>query len=149
MPAASDPIVILGCGFAGVNAARRLERTLPRDRAIILFSQENQLVFTPLLGNVVGSSINPMHVVWPVRQMVRRVACRTAAVTAIDLAARQVHYRTPANRPASQAFSQKLYEAAARDTNAAGSSASGASSGQGAGPVDDDDIVDAEIVDEG
>jgi molecular chaperone DnaK len=52
---------------------------------------------------------------------------------------------------ASQAFSQKLYEAAARDANAAGSSASGASAGQGAGAgsVDDDDIVDAEIVDEG
>jgi molecular chaperone DnaK len=43
---------------------------------------------------------------------------------------------------ASQAFSQKLYEAAARDTNAAGTSASGQSSGS------DDDIVDAEIVDE-
>ncbi|MFM7262951.1 MAG: molecular chaperone DnaK [Acidimicrobiales bacterium] len=42
---------------------------------------------------------------------------------------------------ASQAFSQKLYEAAARDANAAGTSASGASGG-------DDDIVDAEIVDE-
>ena len=46
---------------------------------------------------------------------------------------------------ASQAFSQKLYEAAARDTNAAGTSASGQS---GTGPVDDDEIVDAEIVDE-
>jgi molecular chaperone DnaK len=46
---------------------------------------------------------------------------------------------------ASQAFSQKLYEAAARDTAAAGSSASGQT---GAGSVNDDDIVDAEIVDE-
>ncbi len=43
---------------------------------------------------------------------------------------------------ASQAFSQKLYEAAARDSNAAGTSASGA------GQVNDDEIVDAEIVDE-
>ena len=43
---------------------------------------------------------------------------------------------------ASQAFSQKLYEAAARDTNAAGTSASGQTSST------DDDIVDAEIVDE-
>ena len=43
---------------------------------------------------------------------------------------------------ASQAFSQKLYEAAARDSAAAGTSASGQ-----AGPADDD-IVDAEIVDE-
>ena len=43
---------------------------------------------------------------------------------------------------ASQAFSQKLYEAAARDANAAGSSASGQAS-----DVSDDEIVDAEIVD--
>jgi molecular chaperone DnaK len=48
---------------------------------------------------------------------------------------------------ASQAFSQKLYEAASRDANAAGTSASGqASSGATAG--NDGDIVDAEIVDE-
>ena len=44
---------------------------------------------------------------------------------------------------ASQAFSQKLYEAAARDSEAAGTSASGAQ-----GASNDDDIVDAEIVDE-
>ena len=48
---------------------------------------------------------------------------------------------------ASQEFSQKLYEAASRDANAAGSSASGQDDGTGS--VDDDDIVDAEIVDEG
>jgi len=42
---------------------------------------------------------------------------------------------------ASQAFSQKLYEAASRDANATGTSASGANNA-------DDDIVDAEIVDE-
>jgi molecular chaperone DnaK len=46
---------------------------------------------------------------------------------------------------ASQAFSQKLYEAAARDTNAAGSSASGQDGETASG---DDDIVDAEIVDD-
>jgi molecular chaperone DnaK len=48
---------------------------------------------------------------------------------------------------ASQAFSQKLYEAAARDANATGTSASGQTD-NGAGSVDDAEIVDAEIVDE-
>ena len=43
---------------------------------------------------------------------------------------------------ASQAFSQKLYQAAARDSNAAGTSASGQSASG-----NDDEIVDAEIVD--
>jgi molecular chaperone DnaK len=46
---------------------------------------------------------------------------------------------------ASQAFSQKLYESAARDENAAGTSASGQTGGATSG---DDDIVDAEIVEE-
>ena len=49
---------------------------------------------------------------------------------------------TEALMGASQAFSQKLYEAAARDSQATGTSASGASQ------ASDDDIVDAEIVDE-
>ncbi|MDA3004616.1 MAG: molecular chaperone DnaK [Actinomycetota bacterium] len=44
---------------------------------------------------------------------------------------------------ASQAFSQKLYEAASRDANAGGTSASGQQTG-----ANDSDIVDAEIVDE-
>ncbi len=48
---------------------------------------------------------------------------------------------------ASQSFSQKLYEAAARDANAAGTSASGQTTDGPAGSGDDD-IVDAEIVDE-
>jgi len=49
---------------------------------------------------------------------------------------------------ASQAFSQKLYEAAARDSGADGTSASGQTGDNGAGAVNDDDIVDAEIVDD-
>ena len=48
---------------------------------------------------------------------------------------------------ASQSFSQKLYEAAARDANAAGTSASGQTN-TGASGAADDEIVDAEIVEE-
>ncbi|MDX2380769.1 MAG: Hsp70 family protein, partial [Acidimicrobiia bacterium] len=58
---------------------------------------------------------------------------------------------TEALMTASQAFSQKLYEAAAKDADAAGSSASGqdgGADGTAAGQVDDDEIVDAEIVDD-
>jgi molecular chaperone DnaK len=47
---------------------------------------------------------------------------------------------------ASQSFSQKLYEAAARDANATGTSASGQPTG--ANGSSDEEIVDAEIVDE-
>jgi molecular chaperone DnaK len=49
---------------------------------------------------------------------------------------------------ASQTFSQKLYETASRDANAAGTSASGQGGPTGATGASDDEIVDAEIVDE-
>ena len=54
---------------------------------------------------------------------------------------------TEALMAASQAFSQKLYEAAAKDAGAEGSSVSGQGD-SGTGDVNDDDIVDAEIVDD-
>jgi len=68
------------------------------------------------------------------------------ALTGNDIAAiRAAH---DALMGATQAFSQKLYEAASRDdAAAAGSSASGQAGGTGAGG--DDEIIDAEIVDEG
>ncbi len=50
---------------------------------------------------------------------------------------------------ASQSFSQKLYEAAARDSGAAGTSASGQSSAPSDDEIVDAEIVDAEIMDDG
>ena len=90
----SKRVVILGGGFGGVYTAKYLQRWLSTDWKIILLSQQNHTVFTPLLGDVVGSSINPMHVVWPMRRMLRRVDCRTAAATSIDLKRREVLYQT-------------------------------------------------------
>ena len=49
---------------------------------------------------------------------------------------------------ASQAFSQKLYEQAARDNSAEGTSASGQTGGSDTAGANDDDIIDAEIDDE-
>jgi molecular chaperone DnaK len=66
-----------------------------------------------------------------------------AALAGNDIAAIKTAHETL--MAASQAFSQKLYEAASRDdAGAAGTSASGQN---GAGSVDDGEIIDAEIVD--
>ena len=92
MESKSKTIVIVGGGFAGVDAARHLQRGLPPGWEIVLFSQENHLVFTPLLGDVVGSSINPLDVVVPLRQLLPRVFCRTEEVQKIDLATSEVEY---------------------------------------------------------
>jgi NADH dehydrogenase len=106
MNATARHLVIVGGGFAGVYAARYLQKRMPPGWNVVLFSQENHFIFTPLLGDVVGSSINPMHVVWPIRQMAQRVTCRTAALTRIDLAGGAVEYLTPRGDRAVQPFDQ-------------------------------------------
>src|SRR5271157_314043 len=100
----SKTIVIVGGGFAGAYLARALERSLPAEWEFVLFSEENFLTFTPLLAEVVGSSISPQHVVWPVRQFLRRTLCRTAEVTGLRLEAREVEYRLPDGRTARQPY---------------------------------------------
>ncbi|MFQ5992939.1 MAG: FAD-dependent oxidoreductase [Nitrospiraceae bacterium] len=88
-------VLIIGGGFAGVEAARRLQRGLPRDWEIVLYSQENHFVFTPLLSDVVGATITPIHVVCPIRQMVREVSCRTAQVVGLNCKNHEVRFERP------------------------------------------------------
>jgi NADH:quinone reductase (non-electrogenic) len=97
-------IVIVGGGFAGAELGRELHRRLPRGWEVQLFSRENHFVFTPLLAEVVGSAINPLHVVWPVREMVRGLDCRTAEVLRLDLPAREVVYRGARGEEERQGF---------------------------------------------
>lgn len=86
-------VAIVGGGFAGAAVARRLARMLPGGWDVVVYSRENHLVFTPMLAEVVGATINPLHVVWPVREMARGAVCRTAAVEELDLDGRQLVYR--------------------------------------------------------
>jgi NADH dehydrogenase len=100
----SRTVVIVGGGFAGAYLAGRLERRLPAGWELVLFSEENFLTFTPLLAEVVGSSIGAHHVVAPLRQSLRRTLCRTAAVTRLCLEAREVDYRLPDGRVGRQSY---------------------------------------------
>ena len=87
-------IVIVGGGFAAVAVARglvgRFGRRLPSGWEVVLYSEENHFVFTPLLTEVVGASINPLHSVWPLREMVPGISYRTVPVVGLDLESREV-----------------------------------------------------------
>jgi NADH:ubiquinone reductase (H+-translocating) len=80
-------IVIIGGGFAGIETARRLGRRFRgRDAVrVTLVSSENYFLFQPLLPEVVACSIEPAHILNPIRHLCRDVRhlCRT--VEAIDL----------------------------------------------------------------
>jgi NADH dehydrogenase len=87
-------VVIVGGGFGGLYAARRLQRTLAGqpDLAVVLISRENYLLFTPMLHEVAAGDLDPADIVNPVRRMARRVRLIQAEVTGIDLQARVVRY---------------------------------------------------------
>ena len=87
-------VVILGCGFAGLACARRLEKLWGTGsaRRVLLVSAENYFLFQPLLPEVVGGGVNPDHVINPIRLMLRRSAVRRSDVTKVDLERRRVEF---------------------------------------------------------
>jgi len=85
-------IVILGGGFGGMTTAENLERVFGADRSIdfTLVSETNALLFTPMLAEVAGSSLEPTHISSPLRTSLRRTQVVRGKATQIDLDRRRV-----------------------------------------------------------
>src|SRR6267142_2308637 len=87
-------IIIVGGGFGGVKCAKTLSRQLSPDAVdIVLFNRENHMVFSPLLAEAVGSSVNPLDAVVPLRQLLPRIFCRTEEVKGVDLTRSEIEYQ--------------------------------------------------------
>src|SRR5438105_2456120 len=100
-------IIIVGGGFGGVKCAQVLSKKLSADEAeIVLFNEENHLVFSPLLAEVVGSSLSPLDVIVPLRQLLPKIYCRTESVQNVDLKAKEVEYHTFEGRSACMKYDQ-------------------------------------------
>ena len=88
-------IVVLGGGFGGMEAMRVLDKRLGHraDVELLLISDKNYLLFTPLLPQVASSLVEPRHIVQPIRDIrgTRRFRFRRDRVERIDLDARRVH----------------------------------------------------------
>lgn len=88
-------IMLLGGGFAGVKCAQTLRQLLSESETeIVLFNAENHLVFTPLLADVIGASVNPLDVVVPLRQLLPGVHCRTEEVTHVHTETSEVAFHS-------------------------------------------------------
>jgi NADH dehydrogenase len=78
-------VVIAGGGFGGLYAARRLERRLPRHSArILLVADANYMLYTPLLPGAAAGSLEPRHVVVPLREELSWTDIRLGRVTGAD-----------------------------------------------------------------
>jgi NADH dehydrogenase len=86
-------VLILGGGFGGVYAAKRLRTRLARLRRpvqLTLVNRDNFLLFTPMLHEVAASDLDLTHIVTPLRKLIPNATLFIGEVEAIDLKSRIV-----------------------------------------------------------
>src|SRR5436190_1185076 len=102
-------VVIAGGGFGGLYAARRLERRLPRHSARIrLVSDVNYLLYTPLLPGAASGTLEPRHVVVPLREELDWTEILLARVTGADPGIGELQIRTVDGRDQTLRYDQLL-----------------------------------------
>jgi NADH dehydrogenase len=90
-------VVIAGGGFGGFYAARTLERVLPPQAArITLVSDVNFMLYTPLLPGAAAGTLEPRHVVVPLREELDRTDLRLGTVVGADPGTRCIQVQSQA-----------------------------------------------------
>ena len=93
-------ILIVGGGYIGMYAARRLERRLsPEAHRLTLVNPENFMLYQPFLPEVASGLIDPRAVVVPLRRVLRRTELVVGEVESIDAPARRASVRLAAGEP--------------------------------------------------
>jgi NADH dehydrogenase len=81
--------LVVGGGFAGGYVARLLGK-----RGATIASPENFMLYTPMLPEAASGTLEPRHVVVPLRQMCPHAELLLGRATALDLADRRAHVET-------------------------------------------------------
>ena len=79
-------IVILGGGFAGVECTRQLESKFGNDPEVelVMVSEDNFLLFTPMLPQVASGMIETRHIVLPIRTICKKTKFYEGRIKNID-----------------------------------------------------------------
>ena len=92
VPGGRPRVVVLGGGFGGLGAARKLARA---DAGVVLVDKHDYHTFQPLLYQLATGLLGTTDVGHSLRDLFHgqdNATVRTATVTAVDLAAREVHF---------------------------------------------------------
>src|SRR5215211_4388275 len=84
-------ILVVGGGYVGLYTALRLQKKLSRGRAeIIVVDPQPHMTYQPFLPEAAAGSVEPRHVVVPLRRTLRHCRVITGAVTGLSHAERRV-----------------------------------------------------------
>ena len=105
-------ILIVGGGYIGMYAARRLERNLdPSVHQLTLVNPENFMLYQPFLPEVASGLIDPRAVVVPLRRVLRRTQLVVGEVERIDLGAKRASVRLSGGDPRELAYDVLIFGA--------------------------------------
>jgi NADH dehydrogenase len=91
-------VVIAGGGFGGLAAARELERKMPKQSArLMMVNETNFSLYTPFLPEAAAGTLEPRHVVTPLRDILKRTYIRLGEIVGHDPAAKTVELRAKSN----------------------------------------------------
>ena len=79
-------ILVLGGGFAGIECTKRLESYFKHNSEVefVLVSEDNFLLFTPMLQQVASGMIETRHIIIPIRTICRKATFYEGKVKNID-----------------------------------------------------------------
>ena len=102
-------VLILGGGFGGLYAARKLERELPPQAAkVTIVTDVNFMLYTPLLPGAAAGTLEPRHVVVPLREHLKRTDLLLGHVTSADPDRREVYVTTAEGEQRTLAYDQLI-----------------------------------------
>jgi NADH:ubiquinone reductase (H+-translocating) len=102
-------VVIAGGGFGGLAAARELEKQMPKQSArLMLVNETNFSTYTPFLPEAAAGTLEPRHVVTPLRDILKRTYLRLGRVVGHDPVAKTVELQAKSGGTETVAYDQLL-----------------------------------------